>query len=29
MDSIIKVNDVTKKFGSDTALNHVSIEFEK
>jgi ABC-2 type transport system ATP-binding protein len=29
MDSIIKVDDVTKKFGSDTALNHVSIEFEK
>jgi ABC-2 type transport system ATP-binding protein len=29
MDSIIKVDDVTKKFGSDTALNHISIEFEK
>jgi ABC-2 type transport system ATP-binding protein len=29
MNSIIKVDDVTKKFGSDTALNHISIEFEK
>jgi ABC-2 type transport system ATP-binding protein len=29
MNSIIKVDDVTKKFGSDIALNHISIEFEK
>ncbi len=29
MESIIKVEKVTKKFGSDIALNNVSIEFER
>lgn len=29
MESIIKVDSVTKKFGADTALNNVSIEFYK
>ncbi len=29
MESIIKVDKVTKKFGSDIALNNVSIEFER
>lgn len=29
MESIIKVDSVTKKFGSDIALNNVSIEFER
>ena len=28
MESIIKVENVSKKFGADTALNNVSIEFE-
>ncbi len=29
MESIIKVDKVTKKFGSDIALNNVSIKFER
>lgn len=29
MESIIKVDNVSKKFGTDSALNNVSIEFEK
>ena len=29
MESIIKVDKVIKKFGSDTALSNVSIEFER
>lgn len=29
MDSMIKVDNVTKKFGLDTVLNHVSVEFDK
>lgn len=29
MESIIKVDNVTKKFGSDIALSNVSIEFER
>ena len=29
MESIIKVENVTKKFGSDTVLCNVSIEFER
>ena len=29
MESIIKVDKVIKKFGSDIALNNVSIEFER
>ena len=28
MESIIKVENVSKKFGADIALNNVSIEFE-
>lgn len=29
MESIIKLEHVTKKFGADTALENISIEFEK
>ena len=29
MESIIKVDKVIKKFGSDIALSNVSIEFER